>query len=92
MWSQRYDTNWTTNVSLNYTYGRGFFEQFKEDADLAFHNIDPVSIGGESIETSDLIRRRWLNNNFYAVNANVNYQEGQWDLSSGAFYSTLSLL
>lgn len=87
LWSQRYDTNWTTNVSLNYTYGRGFFEQFKEDADLAFHNIDPVSIGGESIETSDLIRRRWLNNNFYAINANVNYQEGQWDLSSGTFYS-----
>ena len=86
-WIQSYDTNWSSNVSLNYTYGRGYFEQFKEDADLAFHNIEPVIIGGEVIETSDLIRRRWLNNNFYAVNANVNYLDDQWDISSGVFYS-----
>ena len=86
-WNQRYDTNWSSNVSLNYTYGRGFFEQFKEDADLAFHNIEPIIIGGEVIETSDLIRRRWLNNNFYAVNANVNYLNDRWDVSSGVFYS-----
>jgi len=86
-WNQRYDANWNSNVSLNYTYGRGYFEQFKEDADLVFHNIEPVIIGGEVIETSDLIRRRWLNNNFYAVNANVNYLDDRWDISSGVFYS-----
>jgi iron complex outermembrane recepter protein len=86
-WNQRYDTNWSSNVSLNYTYGRGYFEQFKEDADLAFHNIEPIIIGAEIIETSDLIRRRWLNNNFYAVNANVNYLDDFWDISSGVFYS-----
>ncbi|TDI71257.1 MAG: TonB-dependent receptor [Bacteroidetes bacterium] len=86
-WNQRYDANWNSNVSLNYTYGRGYFEQFKEDADLVFHNIEPVIIGGEIIETSDLIRRRWLNNNFYAVNANVNYLDDRWDVSSGVFYS-----
>jgi len=86
-WNQRYDANWNSNVSLNYTYGRGYFEQFKEDADLVFHNIEPVIIGGEVIETSDLIRRRWLNNNFYAINANVNYLDDRWDVSSGVFYS-----
>jgi iron complex outermembrane recepter protein len=86
-WNQSYDTNWSSNVSLNYTYGRGYFEQFKEDADLAFHNIEPIIIGGEVIETSDLIRRRWLNNNFYAINANVNYLDDHWDISSGVFYS-----
>jgi len=86
-WNQRYDNKWSSNVSLNYTYGRGYFEQFKEDADLAFHNIEPIIIGGEIIETSDLIRRRWLNNNFYAVNANVNYLDDHWDISSGVYYS-----
>lgn len=87
LWNQRYNNQWSSTVSLNYTYGRGFFEQFKEDADLAFHNIDPFTIGGETIETSDLIRRRWLNNNFYAANANVHYKSEQWDVSTGAFYS-----
>jgi iron complex outermembrane receptor protein len=87
LWNQRYNNHWSSTVSLNYTYGRGFFEQFKEDADLAFHNIDPVIIGGETIETGDVIRRRWLNNNFYAANANVHYKNDQWDVSTGAFYS-----
>ncbi len=87
LWNQRYNNHWSSTVSLNYTYGRGFFEQFKEDADLAFHNIDPITIGGETIETADVIRRRWLNNNFYAANANIYYKNEQWDVSTGAFYS-----
>ncbi len=87
LWNQRFDNNWSSTVSLNYTYGRGFFEQYREDADLAFHRIDPITIGGETIETSDLIRRRWLNNNFYAANASVNYKDDSWDTTTGAFYS-----
>lgn len=74
-------------MSLNYTHGRGYFEQYREDADLAFHEIGPIVVGDETIETGDLIRRRWLNNNFYAVNANLNYKNDQWDISNGAFYS-----
>src|SRR5690606_24680375 len=34
------------------------------------------------------VRRRWLDNNFYAANANVNFKNNQWDVSSGAFYSS----
>src|SRR5690606_33051621 len=34
-WNERYSTKWTTNLGLNYTYGRGFFEQYKEDEDFA---------------------------------------------------------
>jgi len=86
-WNQRYNNNWSSTISLNYTYGRGYFEQYREDADLAFHNIDPITIGGETIDTSDLIRRRWLNNNYYAANANLHYKNDRWDATAGAFYS-----
>ncbi|NNM23909.1 MAG: TonB-dependent receptor [Flavobacteriaceae bacterium] len=86
-WNQRYNEHWTSNVSLNYTWGRGFFEQYREDADLEFHAIEPIEIGGNTIETSDLIRRRWLNNNFYALNANAHYKNDRLDVSSGLFYS-----
>ncbi|NNF30434.1 MAG: TonB-dependent receptor [Flavobacteriaceae bacterium] len=87
LWNQRFNNKWRTNVSLNYTYGRGYFEQFVEDGDLEFHGITPVEIGGETITTSDLVRRRWLDNDFYAVNANVSYTESEFDITSGAFYS-----
>lgn len=88
LWNQRYNNNWSTNLSLNYTYGRGYFEQFREDADLEFHEIGPIQIGDEEpITTGDLVRRRWLNNNFYAANFDVNYKNDNWDVVTGMFYS-----
>ena len=87
LWNQRYNNNWSSNLALNYTYGRGYFEQFKEDADLEFHGIGTLEIGDETVETSDLIRRRWLDNDFYAVNANVSYKESDLEMTAGAFYS-----
>ncbi len=87
LWNQRFNNNWNTNLALNYTYGRGYFEQYKEDETFEDYNFQPIDIGGEIINTTDLIRRRWLNNNFYALNANVNYNNNNLDVTAGTFYS-----
>ncbi len=86
-WNQKINNNWTTNLGLNYTYGRGYYEQYKEDEDFEFYDFEPIEIGGEVINTTDLIRRRWLNNDFYVINANVNYVKENLEMSTGAFYS-----
>jgi iron complex outermembrane receptor protein len=87
LWNQRFSTNWSSNISFNYTYGRGYFEQFKEDEDFATYGAEPLVIDGETISETDLIRRRWLDNDFYAVNGNLNYKDNSWDISTGIFYS-----
>ncbi|UAB82129.1 TonB-dependent receptor [Marixanthomonas sp. SCSIO 43207] len=87
-WNQRYNNNWSSNVALNYTYGRGYFEQYKEDEDFDTYGFAPIEIGGETVNTTDLIRRRWLDNDFYAVNANINYKDEALNISAGAFFST----
>lgn len=87
LWSQRFNNTWSTNVSLNYTYGRGYFEQYKEDQDFAEYGLTPIELGVETVNTTNLIRRRWLNNNFYAANANVNYKKNHLDITGGIFYS-----
>ncbi len=86
-WNQKINSNWTTNLGLNYTYGRGYYEQYKEDEDFEFYDFEPIEIGGEVINTTDLIRRRWLDNDFYVINANVNYVKENLEVSTGAFYS-----
>lgn len=86
-WNQRINRNWSTNLSLNYTYGRGYFEQYEENADLAFHEIGPVTVGDEVIENSDLIRRRWLDNDYYVINGTTRYSDSQLEFTSGLFYS-----
>lgn len=86
-WNERYDNNWSSNVSLNYTYGRGFFEEYRNDDDLAFYGIPDITIGEETITTSDIVRRRWLDNDFYVLNASVNYKDTAWDVTSGIYGS-----
>jgi iron complex outermembrane receptor protein len=79
-WNQKIHNYWTTSLGLNYTYGRGYYEQYKEDQDFDFYNLDPIIISEEIINTTDLIRRRWLDNDYYVVNANVNYKKDQLDI------------
>jgi len=79
-WNERLNENWSTNLGLNYTKGAGFFEQFKEDEDAAdFNNL--------IVDGSDVIVRRWLDNDFYVVNFNTNYKTEKINLISGVSYS-----
>ena len=87
IWNERYNNNWSTSATLNYTKGSGFFEEYKEDAALDFHGLLPLTIDGETSTESDLVRRRWLENNFYALSANANYKDENWDTTTGVFYS-----
>ena len=63
----------TANAALHYTYGRGYYEEFRENQLLSNYNIPAVSIGGATITNSDLVRRLWLDNDFYGVTYSLNY-------------------
>ena len=79
-WNETLNSNWATNIGLNYTRGKGYFEQFKDDRSAAAYN-NLINDG------SDVIVRRWLDNHFYVVNANGTYQKNGFELISGISYS-----
>jgi len=80
-----YNQNWKANAALHYTYGRGFFEQFRPNDRLSRYALPPVQIGDTSISRMDIIRRRWLDNDFYGGVFSVNYisDDGRWDAVVG---------
>ncbi|MFT7442978.1 MAG: iron complex outermembrane receptor protein, partial [Maribacter sp.] len=79
-WNERLNDNWSTNLALNYTKGAGYFEQSKEGEDAAdFNNL--------IMDGSDVIVRRWLDNDFYVVNFNTNYKTDKLNFISGVSYS-----
>ena len=86
-WNQRYNNYWSTTVGVNYTYGRGYFEQFREDDDFSTYGFEEVTVNGETINTTDLIRRRWLDNDFYVINASANYKNNGLDMIFGGSFS-----
>ena len=86
-WNEKLTENWSTNIGLNYTYGRGYYEQYKEAEDFSDYNLSPINLGGETIDETDLIRRRWLDNDFYVVNANATYKNSALEFIFGTSYS-----
>lgn len=81
--SQELSPNLLANISAHYTYGRGFFEQYRYDDDFEDYNLDNTIIGGDTITSSDLVRRRWLDNDFYGITYSLNYSQDKLDLTFG---------
>ncbi len=65
------------NFALHYTYGRGFFEEYKIDDDFADYDIDPVVTNNGTISSSDLVRRRWLDNHFAGTTFSIVRDSGK---------------
>ncbi|HLT08602.1 MAG TPA: TonB-dependent receptor [Cyclobacteriaceae bacterium] len=77
--------SWKVNAALHYTAGRGYYEQYREDDELENYNLAPIEIGGQVFESTDIIRRRWLDNDFYGGVFSFNYisDDGVWDIIFG---------
>ena len=87
-YSYRVTDTWIANASLHYTYGRGYFEQFRRNDRLSTYNISPVQIGNDTISRSDLVRRRWLDNHFYgAVFSTQIDRADEWNITVGGGYN-----
>lgn len=79
--------NWDLTGALHYTRGRGFFEQFREDDDLADYGLVDIVVGTETITSSDIVRRRWLDNHFYGVTYALNYSADALDFTFGGAWN-----
>lgn len=69
--SRTFGKDLIANLSFHYTKGRGYFEEYKEEDALSDYNIAPVIVGQDTFSTSDIIRRRWLDNDFYGATFNI---------------------
>ncbi|MFH5884177.1 TonB-dependent receptor [Halalkalibaculum sp. DA3122] len=79
---------WNANASFHYTYGRGYYEEFRDEDDLATYGIGPIQIGGQTITQSDLVRRRWLDNHFYGIVFSTDYRVAdRWSVTLGGGYN-----
>ena len=82
-WNQAISEHWNTNIAFHYTRGRGYFEQYREDDDFDTYGFTPLEVDGEIVNTTDLIRRRWLDNDFYGTVFSAQYTEEQLNLIVG---------
>ena len=69
---------WLWQSALFHTRGAGYFEEQKLATDLANYGIDSLAVlsNGQTqfIQSADVIRRRWLDNNLTGINSFFQYR------------------
>lgn len=82
-WHQKWSDYWQSSLAFHYTDGYGYYENYKTDEDVTEYGLTPVNVGGELIEESDIIRRKFLENDFYGFTFSTNYNKDNLDVIIG---------
>lgn len=85
--TQRLSDFWNANVSLHYTAGRGYYEQYKQAKPFAELGLDDLVIGDSTLTYGDFIIRKWLDNKFYGTTFSLNYEKEKTAWSIGGGYN-----
>src|SRR5690606_10428977 len=79
----KWSDNWQSSLAFHYTDGLGYYENYKAGEDITEYGFEPIMVNGELIEESDIIRRKYLENDFYGLTFSVNYNKDNFDLMIG---------
>ena len=75
------------NAGLSYNYGYGYYENYREDNDFADFGLPAQTVEGVTYDSSDFIRRKLMENDFYVANIGLNYTRNRLKLTFGGMYS-----
>ena len=78
------DDHWSTTASLHYTYGYGYYEEFRYNNKLKKFGLPKLTLAdGSTLEKTDFIRKKGLDQNAYGMVWNANYKDDLWDVIGG---------
>jgi len=71
------------NLSAHYTHGEGYYEQEKLNEEFESYGLENIIFGNDTIDNTDLIRRKWLNNDFGGVIFSLKHKLGKMNINLG---------
>jgi len=86
--SHKFSTNLNINLAAFYTHGRGYYENYEIGQDFANYQLPYPVVGMDTIFSTDLVNRKWLDNNFYGTTFALSYQKGINDFTFGGGWNT----
>ncbi|WP_345127072.1 TonB-dependent receptor [Hymenobacter antarcticus] len=97
--SQGLGQSWNLAAALHLTRGFGYYESYRARRKFADYGLNNVVIGGQTITRTNLVDRKWLDNNFYGGTLALNYQPadgklqatlgGAWNRYDGDHYGEI---
>ncbi|MBR5135563.1 MAG: TonB-dependent receptor, partial [Rikenellaceae bacterium] len=81
--SHIFNDRWSMNATAHYTYGNGYYRNYKNDQKLAKYGLAPINVAGAVVERTNLIRKKTMMNDFGGVVASAAYTDEQLSLTVG---------
>jgi iron complex outermembrane receptor protein len=79
--------NWNFNTAAFLTRGMGYYENYKSGEKFADYGLPNLVINGNTIEETDLVRQKWLDNYFYGQILSAQYKKDKHALTIGGGWS-----
>ena len=76
-------SHWSHNIALHYTYGYGYYKEFKSNSKFSKFGLIYQDADGNTIERSDFVRKKGLTQHTYGIVYNTNYKDEHWDVIGG---------
>ena len=77
------NAHWSTTASLHYTYGYGYYEEFRQNNKLAKYGLTFKDSEGNKVKKTDFVRKKGLEQHTYGLVWNANYKDDAWDIIGG---------
>ena len=81
--NHRFSERWQLNATAHYTYGNGYYLNYKNDQKLSKYGIDPISVGTATVTRTNLLRQKSMANHFGGIVATATYSAGNTTLTLG---------
>jgi len=85
--TQRWSKNWNANLSLHYTYGRGYYESYFQGSYFSDLGLPDLTLKDSTITSGDFVVRQWLDNKFYGATGSVNYEGKKLNVTVGGAWN-----
>jgi iron complex outermembrane receptor protein len=97
-WNEKISDKWSASLAFHYTKGKGYYEEFVDDwkytnvyyandSQFSFLGLDPITVNGLTITSTDYTRKKWLDNDFYGTTFSTNYKVEKLDFILGGGYN-----
>ena len=85
-YQRAFGPHWKVQISPFLVLGRGYFEQFRKNDPYADYGLPHAIVGDDTLTSTSLVRRRWLDNVLSGTNAVAQYRRDDWAAFVGIHY------
>tara|TARA_A200000113_G_scaffold30966_1_gene25765 strand:- start:3069 stop:5288 length:2220 start_codon:yes stop_codon:yes gene_type:complete len=95
-WNEQLNPSWNFSLGLNYTYGRGFYEEYNDlwytqnisfGSETSYSYLQIPQNSSNTVDATENISQKWLDNHYYVLILGLNYQDENTTFNFGGLAS-----